>query len=492
VTNAYPVPMGRPGIATGFSRQWWALLVGSGLVLVFIAVLPVDSIARSVLARGTGLVASLVFVCAFASLPKDVRRIWFFIGGFLVLTAVGDVIYDYQSLILNVSAFPGIADVFYLMTYAFAIIGLILLARTLTPGADLSAWIDISIMVVAAAGIVGAFVIGPLWTSNDQWDLATVLSLIYPLLDLVLLAALVRLLMLPHARNASITLLALSMGLFLAYDLIYNNQLLAAVWTPVSAMEIVWTAAMLCIPLAILAPGARHFESVDPAHAGSVTTTRQLMIGISAMTVPAIVLLELSITGSLILRWLIPVILILLALVLLRMHLLLRTSQQQAAMLAEFQRRDLLTGLLNRQTWDEQRSDRAAAARAAAGVVTIAILDVDDFAGHCEAKGDQIGDLLLVSATIAWLSELTKDDVLVRYGTDEFALLVQRPSMAEAQDVLRRVVRATPEGIAISSGAALLRPDEDPLDAELRAERAMRASRTDPRMKFEYPQDLTS
>ncbi|MDP2288565.1 MAG: diguanylate cyclase [Actinomycetota bacterium] len=474
------------------SPQWWAMLAGSAIVLVAIAVLPVDSIERSMVARGAGLLASLIFVLTFLGLPKSVRSVWFWLGGFLILTAIGDVIYDYQVLILKVSAFPGTADLFYLVSYVFAITGLFILARKLNPGADLSAWIDISIMVVAAAGIVGAFVIAPVWSSIEQWDLTTVLSLLYPLLDLVLLAALVRVLMLPHARSTAITLLAASMGLFLAYDLIYNNQLLAAVWTPVSSMEVLWTAAMLCIPLAALSPGARQFEPLDPSESGAISTTRQLIVGISVMAVPAIVLLELFITGSVILRWLVPVILILLALVLVRVHLLLRASQLQAAKLAEYRSKDFLTGLPSQQTWDEQLQTNVTNARLADGVLTIAILDIDNAEQLRTARGQHVSDLLLVSATIAWLEELTANDVLARYGPDGFALMVQRESMKETQETLRRVVRATPEGLSVSSGAALLRGDQDPVEAQLRAASAMQASRSTRRDLLELELDITS
>ena len=468
------------------------MLTCSAVVLVVIALLPYGSDERSLVARGAGIAASVIFAVTFVTLPRKVRAVWFCMGGFLILTAIGDVIYDYQSLVRNVAPFPGISDLFYLSTYAFAVTGLFLLARSLNPGADLSSWIDISIMVIAAAGIVGALVIGPVWNSSDGWDLSTVLSLAYPLLDLVLLAALVRVLMLPHARNAAITLLATSMGLFLAYDLIYNNHLLATIWTPSRSMEVVWTAAMLCIPLAAMSPGARSFDAVDASQVGVVSTARQLVIGISVLSLPVIVLLELSISGSLILRWLVPVMLILLTLILWRMQLLLQASQRQAAALAEFERMDLLTGLPNRQRWDEQLPWLAAGAQDAGGVLTIALLHIDDFARQRETKAGRIAELLLVSATIAWLGELGDDDVLARYGPDEFVLAIQRSSMADAQETLRSVVRATPEAMSISSGAAVLRPDEDAAAALGRAEGAMRASKTGivPRQRLE--QELTS
>jgi len=111
-------------------------------------------------------------------------------------------------------------------------------------------------------------------------------------------------------------------------------------------------------------------------------------------------------------------------------------------------------------------------------VLAFAMLDIDHFEDQRRERGQRIADLLLVSVTIAWLGELDEGDVLARYGGDEFTLLLCRNSLGEAQEVLRRLQRATPEGLGICVGAALLRPDEDPRQAVLRAERAMQAMRT--------------
>ncbi|MDO9485691.1 MAG: GGDEF domain-containing protein [Actinomycetota bacterium] len=476
----------------GFSRQWWITAIGGALVLVSLAFIDVDSVERAVLGRVAGMVASVILLGAILTMPKSVRSVWLCMGTFLLLTAIADVIYDYQDLILEISAFPGIADGFYLVSYIFAITALFLLARKMNPGADLSSWIDILIMFVAACAIVGAFVIAPGWTSTTQMDLPTILWLTYPLLDLVLLAALTRLLMLPHARNPAISLLAVSMALFLAYDLLFNNQLLSADWTPANAMELVWSAAYLCLALAALSPGARQFVPVDPSRVGVVTTTRQLMIGIAVLAVPAIILLELSIAGEVVLYWLVPGIVLLLALVLIRMHLLLRTSQRQASALDELDRKDLLTGLPNRTTWNTQLSSRVSSTSETGTVITIAIVSIDNFTELRQAKSQHIGDLLIISATIAWLGELTSTDVLAKYTDNEFAVLIQRDSVAQTQEVLRRLLRASPQGMHVSSGAALLRADEEPVEAERRAAKSLRASQSGSAIQSALDENITN
>ena len=465
-------------------------MAGAAAVLI-IAVLPVDSLARSLVSRGVGLAAVALFFLAFTRLPAGVRRIWAWVGAFLAVTVLADVIFDYQAHVLDIRPFPGITDVLYLGAFGCALTGLILLSRRLNPHTDLSSWIDILIMVLAAAAFVGSFVISSIWTQQQGFTISTVLDLLYPLLSLLLLTALIRLFILPHPKNTAIRFLVASGFCFLLCDLIFSNQLIVG-RTPVVPIEVLWAAALIFLPLAVMSPGASLFVPVDATRAGEVTTTRQVLIGISVIAVPVGVLLELILTGTLVAGWLLPVIVVLVALVLLRLHLLLRESQRQATALAELARHDSLTGLPNRHTWDQLLQEQAFQLRRNSKVCTIAIVDIDNFAQHQDAGIQQQGDLLLVSASLAWLGELQPDDVLARYGTDEFALMICRDTVAKAQEVVRRVLRATPQPLTVSVGAALLRQDEDPRDAEHRANSALHAAMSSGRASINLEQNITN
>ena len=472
------------------SRLWWAAAIGGGAAVVAIAVLPVDSLARSFVARGVGVASVALFLLAFKRLPIDVRRIWAWVGAYLALTVIADVIFDYQALVLNVRPFPGITDIFYLVAFACAITGLLKLSRRLNPHTDLPSWIDISIMVLAASAFIGVFVISSVWDVNDGMLVSTALDLLYPLLSLVLLTALIRLFILPHPKNMAIRLLVVSGVCFLLCDLIFSNQLIVG-RTPVVAIEVLWAIALLCLPLAIMSPGAALFVPVDDARANEVTPTRQVLIIVSAIAVPTIVLLELVLTGTIVANWLLPLVVVLLALVLLRLHLLMRTSQRQALILAELGRTDSLTGLPSRATWDQLIQQQASRTAHGAGVCTIAMLDIDNLAQHRDSEVKQHGDLLLIAASLAWLSELGSGDVLARYGQDAFALMIIRDSVPEAQEVLRRVLRATPESLSVSVGAALVRPDEDPALAVKRAKSALHAAMVEGRTDADEAQNIT-
>ena len=443
--------------------------------MVAIAVLPVDSMARSFVARGLGVACVVLFFTAFTRLPTSVRRIWAWVGAYLALTVLADVIFDFQALVLHQRPFPGVTDVLYLAASACAITGLVSVSRRLNPRTDMATWIDVSIMVIAASAFIGVFVIGSVWQANDGLHVSTVLDLLYPLLSLVLLIALVRLFILPHPRNSAISLLLVSVVCFLLCDLIFSNQLIFG-RTPGVAIEVLWAIALVCLPLAVMSPGARRFIPVDDTQAAHVTPVRQVLIGVSAIAVPTVVLLELVLTGGIVASWLLPVIVLLIALVLLRMHLLMRTSQRQASALAELAHRDSLTGLPRRDAWDALVSEQASRLGSAQGVCTIAMLRIDNLERLPGSPTNRRRDLLLISASLAWLSELDSDDVLARYATDEFSLMISRDSVTQAQEVLRRVLRATPSELSVSVGAALMRPDEEPSLAVDRAVSALQAA----------------
>ena len=79
--------------------------------------------------------------------------------------------------------------------------------------------------------------------------------------------------------------------------------------------------------------------------------------------------------------------------------------------------RDSLTGAYNRRYYEE-------VVRKSIGPAGIALLDVDDFKICNDAYGHYAGDMALKTATKAIQSCIRKSDLLIRYGGDEFLLVL--------------------------------------------------------------------
>jgi diguanylate cyclase (GGDEF)-like protein len=84
----------------------------------------------------------------------------------------------------------------------------------------------------------------------------------------------------------------------------------------------------------------------------------------------------------------------------------------------------------------------------------VAIVDIDHFKVYNDTHGHLAGDDLLREAAIAWDSALRAEDEIVRFGGEEFLVLLPDTEMAQACEVVERLREATPRGQTCSAGLA--------------------------------------
>jgi diguanylate cyclase (GGDEF)-like protein len=119
---------------------------------------------------------------------------------------------------------------------------------------------------------------------------------------------------------------------------------------------------------------------------------------------------------------------------------------------------DFLTGVANRREF-EQRFARALIRREARhGELTLILLDIDDFKLLNDRLGHLEGDRVLKDVAAKALSVIRKDDVLARWGGDEFIILTESDT-AQAAAVAERLRQA----VAETSVSAPGEPEATPL-----------------------------
>ncbi|HEX4332561.1 MAG TPA: GGDEF domain-containing protein [Usitatibacter sp.] len=146
---------------------------------------------------------------------------------------------------------------------------------------------------------------------------------------------------------------------------------------------------------------------------------------------------------------------------------------------------DPLTGAYNRRTFHEIAEREMARARRAGQALSIIMVDIDHFRPVNEAHGNRVGDEMLQRVADLIRSALRKEDMLVRYGGEEFLVLlpeVPGPGAVVVAGRIRKAVEASPFLVSGTSIAATVsvgvsaRLDEGPESMEhliARAEEAL-------------------
>jgi diguanylate cyclase (GGDEF)-like protein len=113
---------------------------------------------------------------------------------------------------------------------------------------------------------------------------------------------------------------------------------------------------------------------------------------------------------------------------------------------------DPLTGTYNRRTFPEIADREMARARRAGQPLSIVMLDIDHFRAINDKHGHRVGDEVLQRFADVVRSALRKEDMVVRYGGEEFLVLLPEVPGPGAVVVAGRIRRAV-AGATIEVGA---------------------------------------
>jgi diguanylate cyclase (GGDEF)-like protein len=152
-------------------------------------------------------------------------------------------------------------------------------------------------------------------------------------------------------------------------------------------------------------------------------------------------------------------------------------AQLDADRFEELARRDALTGLANRLSFDERLGVELARAARYDRPLSLCLLDLDWFKDYNDRYGHPAGDALLRRATEAWSASLRPDALLARIGGEEFALLLPDAALDDAARIAERLREATPSEITSSAGVACWNGSEDEIGLLTRADMALYASK---------------
>jgi diguanylate cyclase (GGDEF)-like protein/PAS domain S-box-containing protein len=153
-----------------------------------------------------------------------------------------------------------------------------------------------------------------------------------------------------------------------------------------------------------------------------------------------------------------------------------RVESERENLLVEVEalaRSDSLTGLPNRRALDEQLPREMARARRAESDLCLAVVDLDHFKAYNDTHGHLAGDEMLRRCAMAWDCELRGEDTIVRFGGEEFLIVLPDTPPEAAAEIVERLRAARPGGQTASAGVACWDRVESAEDLVGRADSAL-------------------
>ncbi len=446
--------------------------LGVGLVLA-VGYVPVSTGAVGpalyLVTAGFGTLLSIIGALRMAG-PQ--RRIWWAFAFGQSSFLAGDAYVQFYEAGGGSVPQPSVADIGYLVCYPALALGTLWMIKGRWRGQDRPAFLDAMILATGLTVVGVVLLVGPAAAKGGAGLLSQAVAGSYPSFDLLLLALSVRMITGGLARSPAMWGILTGCALLLLADLFYVSGALSGVPYPVW-VDAVYLLSYVSYGFAAMHPSALTLSEPAPNPGRATGWGRMAWLGVALVLAPVTGqmahLLDydhgewVALLGGFVVAGLVVV----------RLMDLVRDLQVKAVQLAALARRDGLTGIANRHTWEHELSRACAMAREAQGDLTVAILDFDRFKAYNDEYGHLAGDQVLKATSAAWAATLPEQGFVARFGGEEFAVLLPGLAGAEAACVLERLRTSVTHGQSASIGSATWSDPETPASLVARADQAL-------------------
>ena len=442
--------------ASSWGRAWLAVLM-AGVVLAGLDLLvpwvPATEVAAPLASLGAvaGLLAGIRL-----NRPPAIRP-WLVIAAGVACLVLGDLLDARRGVLLHGDREPVVGDIPHLLAYPLLAAGFVLLAHDRRPG-DRAGRIEAWIVGAGAALVFVELLIRPTLDAGPGSTGGTLVSTGYPVGDVLLVLGVARLATASAGRARAGRLLLAAGLLLLVADTI--SILFGVYATPhpavPNALRLVsyaaFAAAALHPSMAVLSRPAVRTAS------GGVSRIRLGVVGLAALIAPALLVVEkaLGVEHD---SWAIVVgSIVLFGLVFARMVVAIEQVEEVNRSRADLQDQlaydaahDALTQLPNRARGFALTRRALADDRGAGGTTAVLFIDLDGFKYVNDTLGHRSGDEVLRRIGNRLRDSVRGDDSAIRYGGDEFLVLLRAVQADAAMTVAARLIETISRPIPLGS-----------------------------------------
>ena len=374
-----------------------------------------------------------------ADLGRPTCRAWRLLSAALAVYLLGDALQLFYEVVLHERAYPTWADAAYLMFYVVAFCGLMAFpARRRSRSERFRLLLDMGTVFVGGATVIWYVALGPAVGSQFGFDLKNLVTFAYPVGDLVLLFGVLTLLWRGVPRSAVLSLRIFATGLlvFIAADMTYDYIIVHSSYLGGDPVDTLWILAVTILFVAagcqLRAHPAAEFAGSPKPPGARPSALPYLAVAGSCLLLVVVGLHDVRFNplGGVLLGAV-----LLTALVSVRQFAALRDNGRLAIRYQQLASIDGLTGLYNRRHFMEVAEGAFARAQRLGQQLVVLMIDVDRFKQINDVQGHAVGDRVLADVAQACREYVRPDDIVGRYGGDEFSVLIPRTASARAAEI---------------------------------------------------------